>query len=76
MSINYTKTQVLLPSGDYGPPRYFRRKRTTALTNREGKVLREMGYPEWMAFKKRWQEEVERDGLSLRIIWVLKEVQV
>lgn len=62
-------------AGLYGRTRYFRRRRITVLIGGDGKVRREMSFADFRAFKERWPAEVQADGLTLRTVWALQEVQ-
>lgn len=73
---DFAKTQFLIEDHlTHTTIRQFRRKSANALVDKAGKVLRLMTWPEWVAFKARWPEEVEADGLRLVNVWTLIEVK-
>lgn len=49
----------------------MRRKRQTALIERDGTPRCLMSLEDWRKLKADWPKEVEADGLSLRTIWTL-----
>ncbi|QRI64873.1 hypothetical protein JQ506_07745 [Shinella sp. PSBB067] len=70
--MDLAKTQFLVENhGTHSTIRMFKRKRVSFLFDRDGKPIRPMEWNEWLAFKKTWAKEVERDKLTLRNVWSL-----